>query len=908
MTDDAFLRASFKHRPNNPLSQQQQAYSGFIIVRILTDATAEIDQLDNFLDLIALLQLDDVASILEANEIQNTQRSITSLSPGEIRSLELSAAGSDLPPLNSLTHYWRLDARHLGPAAANVVEQLQETFRLDYAYLEFAVALPTSSTINPDDDPYNYLQEYLDAAPKGIDARWAWSEPYCDGTGIGFVDLEQGWFLDHEDLSKAPTAPIVGVNRTSMPYKYAHHGTATLGVVAADDNDKGIVGGAPNIASMLVTSSYDGSCSNHVANALVKAILFMAPGDVLLLEVERNFLPTEIDIVDFDAIRLASALGMIVIEPAGNGDEDLDDYTDSTSGRRILYRDDSNVHYQESGAIMVAASDYRISTGDHARNPDSNYGERIDCFAWGSNVVSCGHGDFDYAGGEVNEMYGYYFGTSSASAIIAAAALIVQSKYLATTTTRLTPGQMRPILANASTGTASTGSKPIGIMPDLFRIIQTALFLTPDVYLRDAIGDTGAVPSTGSISASPDIIVRPSPVLDPTAAFGEGSGTENSSSLGHQVEAGQDNYIYLRMLNRGGDDANDVTGKVYWSEVATLVTPDMWNPIDRTDPIDVPNTNTLVVTNPITWRKEEIPGPGHYCFIAFLDHERDKAPPIPSGASPIVPFDWDEFTKLIRINNNVAWRNFNVVDNVTDPVITLNFLITGTPDRARRFNFEIDLFLPHDTRAILEVPLYLGRRLTRGLSWKVEQDRQTKRAHIHLPRHTRLGMYDVNLLARERSKAQFHIYRPEKDFFPVTGRHKIAIRQFHEDLEVGRVTWQFGRRSEDGPARLVVPFEKGKTKVNPQFEAVLEAVAAAVKADRKLEVFIAGHATDHKTTEKNLQLSKSRAKAVAELLTKKHDVDKKQLSVEGIGPFSPRVRGSQSEQSPENRRVELWLK
>jgi len=30
------------------------------------------------------------------------------------------------------------------------------------------------------------------------------------------------------------------------------------------------------------------------------------------------------------------------------------------------------------------------------------------------------------------------------------------------------------------------------------------------------------------------------------------------------------------MKNRGGDNANNVTATVYWSEVGTLVTPDMW--------------------------------------------------------------------------------------------------------------------------------------------------------------------------------------------------------------------------------------------------------------------------------------------------------------------------------------------
>ena len=46
----------------------------------------------------------------------------------------------------------------------------------------------------------------------------------------------------------------------------------------------------------------------------------MDVGDVLLLEVQRSYLPTEVDDADFDAIRLAVAHGIVVVEAAGNGD------------------------------------------------------------------------------------------------------------------------------------------------------------------------------------------------------------------------------------------------------------------------------------------------------------------------------------------------------------------------------------------------------------------------------------------------------------------------------------------------------------------------------------------------------------------------------------------------------------
>src|SRR5215211_6781277 len=102
-------------------------------------------------------------------------------------------------------------------------------------------------------------------------------------------------------------------------------------------------------------------------------------------------------------------------------------------------------------------------------------------------------------------------------------------------------------------------------MPNLRAIFELKLGLTPDVYLRDAIGDTGVVPSTGMISASPDIIVRSTRVDNPAGDFGQGSGNENSDTLSSEVEFGQDNFIYVRMRNRNTAVAANTTATVYWS-------------------------------------------------------------------------------------------------------------------------------------------------------------------------------------------------------------------------------------------------------------------------------------------------------------------------------------------------------
>ena len=184
-----------------------------------------------------------------------------------------------------------------------------------------------------------------------------------------------------------------------------------------------------------------------------------------------------------------------------------------------------------------------------------------------------------------------------------------------------------------------------------------------DIYLRDDVNDDGTIPSSGSISASPDIILRQSLVADADASFG-GTNEADNSSLGYQAEAGQDNYIYVRNKNKGYEDATEVTTDVYWSEVSTLVTPDHWNYIDTTGPVDIPTGDGLVVADPITWLQADIPGTGHYCFVGIAGNLLD---PKSLTQAEVSGFDvsgmtWEEYCDLIRGNNNVTWRNFNVVD------------------------------------------------------------------------------------------------------------------------------------------------------------------------------------------------------------------------------------------------------
>lgn len=637
--------------------------------------------------------------------------------------------------------------------------------------------------VNDADDPLSANQTYLDVAPGGLDARYAWTFTGGDGAGQRVIDIEQGWTFNHEDLAGHAITQLNGV----LVDGSRAHGTAVLGELCAIDNTLGCTGFAPHIASVFVASR-----NPSLANSIVDVLDNLDFGDVMLLETQDGvpgtvptmFGPSEIVEAVREACRLATALGIVVVAAGGNGTNngnapatDLDTFTDA-GGNLVLFRNNANPDFFDSGAIIVAAA---TSAAPHTRLVYSTLGQRIDCYGWGHNITTCSSD----AAGATTIYRNNFGGTSGASPMVAGAALCVQGIYQAATGGRLSPRQMRQILSDPTFNTprAPAEATAMGVMPNLRGIIDNVLGIVPDIYIRDHVADTGD-PHNGAISASPDIILRPVAVADPQASFGEGSGTENSSSLGFEAEAGQDNFLYVRVRNRGGAAAANVQADLFWSPASTLVTPDLWTFVGSTNMPNVPTGNQLTVSNAVTWPSAAIPAPGHYCFVGLIGTVNDPAP------GPADFLNFDNFRTFIRENNNVTWRNFNVVDNDPgDPEaqITLNWLVPGAPDKARRFALHLRLDLPRRAEVLLDLPLGILRALDAQVEL-VKIDHRRGRGIAKLPQigDVRFGpglidakaRHDMKLLVRLNSKAR--------------GKHSIVARQLYEGKEeVGRLTWVF---------------------------------------------------------------------------------------------------------------------
>jgi serine protease len=435
--------------------------------------------------------------------------------------------------------------------------------------------------------------------------------------------------------------------------------------------------------------------------------------------------------------------------------------------------------FRDSGAIIVGAAS---SANPHTRMDFSSFGARVDCYAWGENVDTTS----STSAGSTTAYTGTFSGTSSASPIITGAALAIQGVREAAGGPRLGSLQMRQVLSNPATGTpsANPGTDLIGVMPNLASIITTTLGVGfTDVYVRDFPGDTGD-PHSGPISASPDVIVRPTPVGNPQAAYGEGSGTESSQTLGYQVEAGQDNYVYVRVRNRGDHTAHNVEATVYWSEVATLISPDMWTLIGSQTIATVPPSDHLKVADAIVWQAADIPATGHYCYVVTVGTTDDPVPPLAN----LVNFD--NFRAFIHDNNNVTWRNFNVINAVPDPAdpgVMMPFVLAGAIDRSVPMGIEVIARLPEGSRLVLEAPTALLKRLGFRSPQLLHPDGDQAQLVLRPQGCQDLGIF--HFPGKYRARARFTAVLPEEaqkmDGWQVTVLQYLAESR----EELGRVTW-----------------------------------------------------------------------------------------------------------------------
>jgi serine protease len=269
---------------------------------------------------------------------------------------------------------------------------------------------------------FEIFQRYLNPAPDGIDAYYAWTQPGGTGAGIKVYDIEYEWNQNHEDLQLNVELLTDGTPRIKDP----SHGTGVLGIMSGKDNQYGVKGICFD-AQVELAPEWTEEKGSIRAEAIMRAIKDGTPGDVLLYEMQTGacnaggsipFGPAEWNQMVYDATLTATSLGFVVVAAAGNGNLDLDD---------AACEDRFNLDVRDSGAIIVGAG----GAGTRVKRPFSTYGSRVDVQGYGEKVYSLDVGNAFKDPDNPDDRNRWYTsgfsGTSSASAIVAGAAVILQS-------------------------------------------------------------------------------------------------------------------------------------------------------------------------------------------------------------------------------------------------------------------------------------------------------------------------------------------------------------------------------------------------------------------------------------------------------------------------------------------------
>jgi hypothetical protein len=357
-------------------------------------------------------------------------------------------------------------------------------------------------------------QGYLNAAPQGVDARYAWTIAGGRGAGVGIIDIEGGWNFNHEDLRINSGGLLGGINQTGDA-RWFNHGTAVFGEMGGDINTFGVTGICPD-ANLRAYSIFNGGS----ANAIRASADSLSAGDVMLIELHRGgprypggntqlgFIAIEWWPDDYEALRYATSKGIIVVEAAGNGSQNLDDsiYDTRPAGFPTTWRNPfRRLNGVDSGCIIVGAGAPPPGTNggnwgaDRSRLGFSNYGACVDAQGWGEGVTTCGYGQVTGTNpNNQNEWYTNFFnGTSSASPIVTGVVACLQGVQKAAGRALLTPRRMRELLRTTGSpqmAGANPVSQRIGNRPNL----QALISAVAGTRLWCGVQFTGIIPANGT--------------------------------------------------------------------------------------------------------------------------------------------------------------------------------------------------------------------------------------------------------------------------------------------------------------------------------------------------------------------------------------------------------------------------
>ena len=318
-------------------------------------------------------------------------------------------------------------------------------------------------------------------------------------------------------------------------------------------------------------------------------------------------------------------------------------------------------------------------------------------------------------------------------------------------------------------------------MPDLRKISYGCGFCPAPVILT--LSNTFCEEFDDStMGLSPDILTSLKKIENPTRIFGDRTQFGDGLLDNAQVVAGEVNFVYVRIRNRGGLIAKQVIATVYSAPLATLITPDDLIEVGRSDPLTIPIGCNPVITNAIPWNPDISDGEGR-TLVVQLSLAEEPLRPLPQ-------MQWLEFLATLCNSEQVAQRSIQVVDisDATPPEIELPFSIKGKPD-GQAVRLDILRQLPQEIDLTWEIPDEVFKAIAQANcidEKNVEPSPEKGKVRLRLSSANQVSFPGVRLPAGQSYPSKLLVRGQDA---LSTGRYSIAVRQRAEGNELGRVTF-----------------------------------------------------------------------------------------------------------------------
>ena len=338
-------------------------------------------------------------------------------------------------------------------------------------------------------------------------------------------------------------------------------------------------------------------------------------------------------------------------------------------------------------------------------NPEESthqHNDKVDIVAPGYNIFTTNYANSTESSSCTSD-YCQTWGTSLSSPTVAGAAGLLLS-----VNPNLTPSQLENILKSTADDIywipynqpyiGKLGSGRLNV----FRAVKTAECMdvtNPKVELvvRDSNEDIGNEPNTQSpyFWKSEDIWVR-----------NQDDGRYNETHQSVEYDPSDPNHVYVRITNYGcqtssGEDELNL----YWSYSGTSQSwPNGWD-------------GTTISGGQIGTQTIPELGPGQEAILEFEWYPPDPATaPAPVSLSgnfsllariisdddPISYTNGSNINTYVGRNNNVAWKNINVIDMAGTPKTSASFMVSNTTENTQTYSLELQEENPATNKSLYE--------------------------------------------------------------------------------------------------------------------------------------------------------------------------------------------------------------